>query len=456
MCANAIQTEQPLSACQSQRLQALLRAAMACPFYGALLKGRTLDQIALRDLPVISKSALMQRFEQHVGDPQLRLSELQAFCRDPSRIAEPYLGRYTVWESSGSSGQPGIYVHDAAAMAVYEQLEATRRQTPRPWARLWDPLYLTERFAFVGAIDGHFASHVSVQRLRKKQPWLTTQWRSFSILQAASALVQQLNSFMPSIIATYPTAALLLAQELERGALRCHPQEIWTGGETLSTAMRSRIEAAFGCPLRNSYGASEFLPIAWECAKGHLHVNADWVILEPVDAQGQATPAGQASHTTLLTNLANHAQPLIRFDIGDSITLDPRPCACGSALPVIEVQGRRDDMLSIAGLGGQGSIPPHVTLLPLALSTVLEEDAGLFDFQLQQTKTGLQLSLGPNADKSPQARELYRRDLKRFIAQQGGAPQRLSIRVGDPRQLGRSGKHKRISALPSSGGAAGQ
>jgi phenylacetate-CoA ligase len=47
--------------------------------------------------------------------------------------------------------------------------------------------------------------------------------------------------------------------------------------------MRSCIEQAFGATVRNSYGASEFLPIAWECTHGRLHVNADWVILEPVD-----------------------------------------------------------------------------------------------------------------------------------------------------------------------------
>ncbi|MGS0758893.1 phenylacetate--CoA ligase family protein, partial [Roseateles sp. GG27B] len=78
-------------------------------------------------------------------------------------------------------------------------------------------------------------------------------------------------------------------------------------------------------------------------------------------------------HTTLLTNLANHLQPLIRFDLGDSLTVASQPCRCGSALPVVEVQGRRDDALSVPGLDGHA-----VTLLPLALSTVLEDGAGLF------------------------------------------------------------------------------
>jgi phenylacetate-CoA ligase len=46
---------------------------------------------------------------------------------------------------------------------------------------------------------------------------------------------------------------------------------------------------------------------------------------------------------------------------------------------VIEVQGRRDDTCMLRGRHGH-----PVALLPLALSTVLEEQAGLFDFQVCQ------------------------------------------------------------------------
>jgi hypothetical protein len=124
------------------------------------------------------------------------------------------------------------------------------------------------------------------------------------------------------------------------------------------------------------------------------------VMLEAVDARHRPVPPGQLSHTTLLTNLANHVQPLIRFDIGDRIVLPGTGCPCGSALPVVQVQGRRDDTLVVRGRSGQ-----PVTLLPLALTTVLEEEAGAFDFQLRQTAPdALRLSLGPTAARSAHAR----------------------------------------------------
>jgi phenylacetate-CoA ligase len=433
-----------IAARQSERLADLLEAALKAPFYRRLLNGRVPPGLALASLPPVEKAPWMAQFGDGVTDPEITLAGLRAFCADPGYIGQPHLGRYWVWESSGSSGQPGLFVHDETAMAVYDALEATRRHSPRPWVRLLDPFYFGERFAFVGAIDGHFATHVSVQRQRCGNPWLERTWQSFSILQPTPALVAQLNAFAPTIIATYPTAAALLADEARHGRLHCRPQEVWTGGETLSTPVRHHIEQAFGCALRNSYGASEFLPIAWECGHERLHVNADWVILEAVDEHHRPVPPGRASHTTLLTNLANHVQPLIRFDIGDRIVLDPEPCACGSALPVIDVQGRRDDVLVVAGRRGE-----PVTLLPLALTTVLEDEAGVFDFQLQQLASGsLRLKLGPAAMASATTRERCQKVLADFVAAQGGARPRIVIHVQDTLPLGRSGKLKRIVAAP--------
>jgi len=447
--AAARATEAGIAERQRRRLGALLQAAQAAPLYRRLLHGRDLDSLPLQALPVMDKARLMAHFDDGLTDPAITLRGLREFCADAAAIGRPYVGRCWVWESSGSTGQPGLFVHDEAAMAVYDTLEATRRHTPRPWDRLFDPFGLGERYAFVGVIDGHFASVVTVRRLARIYPWLASQWRCFSILQPTTALVAQLNDFAPTVLATYPTAAALLACEAQRGRLTVRPREVWTGGETLSAAMRARIEQAFDASLLDSYGASEFLPIAWECGHGRLHVNADWVILEAVDARHRPVPAGRLSHTALLTNLANHLQPLIRFDIGDRIVLGGESCPCGSALPVVQVQGRCDDMLVVPGRDGS-----PVTLLPLALSTVLEDEAGLFDFQLRQTaRCELQLLLGPGAAHTPAARARYRRALAGFAAAQGAADLRIATQGVGALPLGRSGKLKRVVAAVARGGA---
>jgi phenylacetate-CoA ligase len=343
-----------------------------------------------------------------------------------------------------------VFVQDAGAMAVYDALEALRRRPLRPLARLADPWFLAERIAFVGAVDGHFASTVSMHRLMRLNPTLGARLHLVSFLQPLPAMTAALETIGPSIIATYPSMAVLLAEERLAGRLRAQPLEVWTGGETLTPRMRGRIEAAFGCPVADSYGLSEFLALASECRCGALHLNSDWAILEPVDGQGRPVPPGVPGETALLTNLANHVQPLIRCDIGDRITLLPEPCACGSALPALRVLGRCDETLRIAAADGRST-----GFSPLALTTVLEDDAGLFDFQLLQLAPGrLALHCGADGADARAGLRQGRAALLRFLARQGCTEVRIDCRAGQTPRRGRSGKAQRVMALPQAVDAA--
>ena len=426
---------------QAQRLERLLRElARGNTLYAAHLRGRGYGIPPLQQLPVVTKVELMQRFDEWVTDPQLKLADLQAFTADPNRIAAPYLGHYTVWESSGSSGTPGIFVQDCCAMALYDALEAFRRSPASPYRRWLDPLYLGERMAFVGATEGHFASIVSVRRLRSINPWAAQGTRSFSILQPVASLVRELNAFAPSILSTYPTVATLLAGQQALGHLHITPQEVWTGGETLSPMAREHIAGVFQCAVRNHYGASEFFSIASECAQGRLHANTDWLVLEPVDLKYRPVPAGQASATTLLTHLGNHVQPLVRYDLGDQITVDSQPCACGSPLPVIQVCGRNDPPLHLRGRHGH-----RVIIVPLALVTVLEEQGGLFDFQLRRCDdVSVELAVPQTGDAAQARLRRACAALQRYFALQGLAPIHISTRAGVNLPRGSSGKVARV------------
>ncbi len=436
-------TPEALAQRQQNRLAALIESTLrGSSLYRALWPAGTRACTPLQQLPPVGRAQLMADFAGWVTDPALELDALRAFTADPARIGQPWLGRYMVWESSGTSGQPGMFVQDAQAMAVNDALEALRRSPPpKPLLTGWfDPLGLGERMAFIGAIDGHFASTVSVRRLCAINPWLARSTRSFSVLEPLPALVQALNAFAPTAIATYPTAAALLADEAARGALRIRPREIWTGGEYLAPAMRAHIAQHLGGAVRNSYGASEFLAMAWECAHGQLHVNADWVVLEPVDEKLQPVPAGQPSASVLLTNLANHVQPLVRYDLGDQVTLPAGRCSCGSPLPVLQVQGRHDEPLVMAGRAGQS-----VTLLPLALSTVLEDHAGVFDFYLRQTgPSTLELRLPLEGEAGRQALARCSAALTAFAKAMGLAPITVQGTLGSTAPRGRSGKACRI------------
>lgn len=435
-----------LSARRNLRLNdTLAHALRASPFYRRHLAGCSPGHTALATLPVVTRSQLMQNFDDWVTDPALQLQPLKAHLADPQRLGQPVLGRYMVWESSGTSGEPGVFVQDAQALAVYDALESVRRNglLQEGLQALWSA---TLRMALVTATGGHFASVVSLQRLRERMPWAQGLMQSVSLMQPPEALLAQLQTYAPQVVATYPTAAMMLADATEQGRLPLSLSQLMLGGEHLSAAMRQRLGQVFGCPVHNSYGASEFLPIAGECIHGSLHVNADWVILEAVDEHYRPVPPGVRSHSCLLTHLCNRVQPLIRYELGDRVTLTAKPCRCGSALPVIEVEGRRDEALTLRAAQGHA-----VTLLPLVLSTVLEEQAGVFDFHLRQiddTTLGLSLGASYREDRALLARCCA---VLRAFARTQGLPA-LKIRPEAARSvpLGRSGKAQRIVGLSDS------
>jgi len=407
-------------------------------FYRDLYTDLPEDDLASLDrVPIVTKTMIMDNFDAVVTDPVLRRGSLESFLADPRLAGQPYAGGFAVWTSSGTSGERGIFVHDSNALAVYDALQVFRFRGALPSMDWNNAAFAMERYALVAVTGGHFAGVASVERLRSMYPWMAQRMQVFSLMQPIDVLVGQLNAYAPDIVATYPSAAALLAQQARAGNLRIAPKQFWTGGECLSESARRNLEQTFGVEVRDEYGASEFASIAVGCSAGWMHVNADWVVLEPVDERFEPVPPGVPSHTVLLTNLANRAQPLIRYDLGDSITVRPEPCPCGNPLPAIRIQGRGDDLLEL-----HDERAGAVRLLPLVLTTVLEEGVALYDFQLLQVgPRTLRLRLGAHEhDKSLRARQA----LRAFLDSQGLQGTHIELDEAPPQRDGAGGKLRRI------------
>ena len=96
------------------RLAELLESAVhTSPRYRHLLRRRG-GRPCLADMPVAGKAELMLSFDTWCCDPALRLEPLRQFVADPRNVGKLFLDRYTVWESSGSSGEPALFVQDGA------------------------------------------------------------------------------------------------------------------------------------------------------------------------------------------------------------------------------------------------------------------------------------------------------------------------------------------------------
>ena len=353
---------------QQTRLTELVRFARArSPFYRALYRDLPEDVEDLRQLPPVTKPGLMASFDDWVTDRKVTRAEVEAFMTDERLVGHRYLGRYAVWSTSGITGERGIFLHDPAALAVYRVLTLLRGWLP--WmtpGRLWPTLRRGNRVAAVVAGSLQYGSASIMEAARREHPRPFNHVRVFSVLRPVSELVLALNDFQPALLLGYASALTVLAREQAAGRLAIRPALVGSGGEWLPPPARCEIEAAFRCRVRENYGASEFPPLAWECFRGRLHVGADWVILEPVDEQYRPVPAGRPSYSTLLTNLANRIQPLIRYELGDTVTVGPEPCRCGSPLSWVRVQGRRNEILSIQAPSGETvSLPPLVLTLAL-------------------------------------------------------------------------------------------
>lgn len=366
---------------QRARARTLLdHARTHSSFYRRLYAGIDPATAALADLPPVTKAQLMAAFDDWVCDPGITLSGLRAFMADPQRAGMAYRGEYFVCASSGTTGHPGVFVHDRHACRVYAAMSYPMDMawlSKRQWLTL---IYRRASWAVVVGTGGHYAG-VGWIRYLSRQHWWRRNWRSFSLQTPLPELVGRLNAFRPAILTSYPSALDLLAAEQQAGRLHLRPVIVELGGESYSTDRRARIAAAFGRDtVHDAYSASECLVMAFDCPHGWLHVNADWVILEPVEADYSPTTPGRRSHTVLLTNLANLVQPIIRYDLGDSVTARPDPCPCGNPLPAIRVDGRCDDVLHLHDAGGA-----TVTVLPLAVGAVIDETPGVLRSQLIQT-----------------------------------------------------------------------
>ena len=375
-------TPEMLAARQHERLNELVKFARAnSRFYAEKYRGLPDDITDVRLLPPVTKVELMEHFDDVVTDPSMRKADVMKYISDLGSIGKPFMGKYMVWTTSGTTGTPGIFLEDKNWDAVITAVNVLRMGGE--WYTMdviRGMMKAGGNSASVFAGNGHFLGVTMLERQHSSNRSRGKRIRLVPVTLPIHEIVKQLNEFQPAMFAGYSSALGLLAQEQLEGRLNIHPSIVISSAEPLSDENRALIQQAFGVPPRNNYGCSEGGVMGYECTHGHMHINADWIIFEPVDANHDPIPAGQLSDRTLITNLANRVMPIIRYELGDRVTLLPEKCGCGITLPLIKVEGRTDEILRFKSPDG-GLIP----ILPLALWSVIKETPGVLRFQAIQT-----------------------------------------------------------------------
>jgi len=431
---------------QQARLTELVEfARRSSPYYRGLYRDVP-DMVSdTRQLPPVGKRDLMANFDGWVTDPHITLAKLKSeLLSDLSRLGTLYRGQYLVVTTSGTSGEPAVLVHDRFSWIIVNVLVRVReRRTLVRASEARDLLLRGLRAAALVADGGHFAGVVLTENARRRAPAIARRLRVVSVLRPLPELVEELNTFKPTLLFGYPSAMIQLAAEQKAGRLRIRPVLAICSGENLSAAGHAAIEAAFGCRVTERYLSSEVPALTSQCRLGAFHVNTDWYILEPVDADYTLVPAGTTSHTVLVTNLANRVQPLIRYDLGDRVTVATEPCPCGSPFPSVSIEGRSGDLVSFAA-AGDGA----VTVLPLALGTVIEETPGVRRVQAIRTGPGnltVRLEAWPAAALA-EVRSALTGRLDEYFVALGAGPVAIEYSDELPRP-DRSGKFRQVWSL---------
>jgi phenylacetate-CoA ligase len=347
-------TPEQLQAHQARALRQLRDHAYAhSPFYQRFHAGRT-DR-PLHELPVLTKAMVMEHFDELVTDPAVTLFDVEAHLA-ALQGNERFHGRYWVAATSGTTGRRGIFLWD---LDEWVQVLASYNRS-LDWAGANAGLTRRLRMAVVSSTTPwHQSARVGAT---VRSPWVQT--LRIDSGDPLEQTLQRLDRFQPQVLVAYASMLRLLAFEQVAGHLRIAPDLVFSASEVLTGETRRRIDQAWGTQPFDVYAATETAGIASECQfHTGLHLFEDLVVTEVVDGDNQPVPPGVPGEKILVTVLFGRTQPLIRYEMSDSITSSDRVrCPCGRPYPLIEgVQGRVEEALEFpARAGGQIRVQPAV------------------------------------------------------------------------------------------------
>jgi phenylacetate-coenzyme A ligase PaaK-like adenylate-forming protein len=180
------------------------------------------------------------------------------------------------------------------------------------------------------------------------------------------------------------------------------------------------VEEAFGVPVGNNWALTEGGGSGQACASLGMHLADDVLIVELVDEQGRPVPPGTRSAKVYLTNLFNHALPLIRYEVTDQIELlaDETGCPCGSThRRIADPFGRLDDVFDYAGT----RVHPNVFRGPLARRREIVE------YQVRQTPDGAAVTVRTIAEAQGFDPATLAADIAAELARVGVTDPRITV-----------------------------
>jgi putative adenylate-forming enzyme len=374
-------------------------------------------QKPLSQWPRMDKGVMMDNFDA-MNTAGLRLADVfdVALRSERDRDFAPLLSGYTVGLSSGTSARRGVFVASAAERGAWAGI-ILAKALPRG-------LFAGERVALFLRANSSLYTAVESR-------WLT--FRFFDLFAAFESHHATLCEYAPTVLVAPAQVLRQLALAKIAGKLPgVVPVKVISAAEVLEPADRELIVRAFGA-VHELYQATEGF-LASTCAHGTLHLNEDFVHVEP-----EWLDERKERFVPVITDFTRTTQPIVRYRLNDVLVRKAGQCPCGSpAMALHAIEGRCDDMLELPSATGE---PVHAfaDVVSRALAQSLPVDA---DYALVQTgPTHLKLT----AQLPPEALERVREHVARALEGLGVAVEHITWTLENkPLAVNLTAKRRRI------------
>jgi len=317
---------------QEKLLKLINHASLNVPHYKNL-KIRDLDDLS--SLPILTRSDFIKNPESFI-----------------SKTANP--NDLIIRKTSGSSGTP--------MRVLIDSKENIYRSANGHYAFSESGMKLFDDVVFI--------SHA----LSPPPKSSFVKYHFFDILETERDMLRQIKKINPDILWAYPSILVLLANRNQNESFNISVPKLFTQAEILSKPARQLLKSSFNCEIRDFYASMEFGRIAWECEEGNMHLLSDSMIAEVLDPDGNPIKNGKPGRL-VLTQLFKYAMPLIRYELGDEVSLGTK-CKCGRGSHVISsIKGRLNVHVRL----------PSGNLYPATfVDTALRNLPNLLEFQIVQ------------------------------------------------------------------------
>ncbi|MGL4605906.1 MAG: hypothetical protein ACRCU3_00355 [Eubacteriaceae bacterium] len=332
---------------QQRLIELVTYAKENSPFYKMLYKDIPLD-FELSDLPITDKKMISENFDLVVTDRDVQMKELLDVNKasKTGEIPGLYLGKYSYVFTSGTTGNPLVVLRDDFHNKIHGALMENRLLS-KVGPDTFSPK--ANKIASIIATDPGVSSYSSFLRMQAQYPDVADNMIAISIFSPVPEMVRILNEFKPDVLTGYPSVLGSVALEQLNGNLNIKLKSIACSAETLTKPTFDILKKAFNCTIVNNYCSSEGGEVAMSDGCPNMHLNDDWIIVEPIDEDGSPTPNGKFSNSVLVTDLTNFIMPIIRYKMTDVVNIGDKCPYCDSVFPPIEIQGRTTEPLTLCG-----------------------------------------------------------------------------------------------------------